>query len=483
MKKCIGLLLLLSSSAYASSILDIGTDYRLRGISITKADYGLTPNQNYSYYYSQRAEAHIGGKFSPNIEFMTQFQALGVAGSSGSINNITVDPSQNRYPNTNFTPWIQWAYMKASRLYDSPVDLTIGRQPITLGDGLILSDDDLGFTGIRMDAVLPWYDIRANVFTFKPGQNLTNMNGGIDLYGFELTKPAANMRYQVSVVNEHDTSGSTVYIRPSENASPNNPRYLSAIPLGTTPGPFPFNFTATHISRTFIDGRVEYRLSEGGFLKAEAALQNGQVARDPSLGTSTAAALGYSPDVTLGGYAFLVSGGLFTRFSKYGPIEIHGLFGIASGDSGGGTDNSFHPDFGHQYDGLERSGFGEFYGATLYNAMPSSSYGANASSPSVSGLPQGNSGIRVIGAGVTTHPTSLFSIGIDYFVYTAEESTNFSPAPSESSLGTELDFGAGFAYTNYLTFRATYAIFSPGKAYGAFTNNATRFALEAVGRF
>ena len=89
----------------------------------------------------------------------------------------------------------------------------------------------------------------------------------------------------------------------------------------------------------------------------------------------------------------------------------------------------------------------------------------------------------MIGAGVTTHPTSLLSIGIDYYVYTAEESTNFSPAPSESSLGTELDIGAGFAYTNYIAFRATYAMFSPGKAYGAFTDNAQRIMVEAVGRF
>jgi len=484
MKKSVVLgLFFLCSSAYATSILDIGTDYRLRTISINKADYGLTGNQNYPLYYSQRAEAHIGGRFSPNLEFMTQFQALGVAGSTGSISNVTVDPSQGRYPNTNFTPWIQWAYLKANHLFDSSVGLTIGRQPITLGDGLILSDDDLGFTGIRMDAVLPWYDIRANVFTFKPGQNLSNTNGGIDIFGFELTKPATNMRYQLSVVNEHDASGSTVFIRPSENASVHSPQYLQYVNSLGGQAPQNFNFTATNINKTFLDSRVEYRLAEGGFIKGEAALQTGQVSRDPSLGTSSAAALGYSPDVKLGGYAFLVSGGLFTRFSKYGPIEIHGLFGIASGDSGSGTDNAFQPDFGHQYDGLERSGFGEFYGATLHNAIPSSSYGASASSPSVSGLPQGNSGLRVIGAGVTTHPTSLVSVGIDYYVYTAEESTNFSPAPSESSLGTELDIGAGLAYTNYLTFRATYAIFSPGKAYGAFTNNATRFALEAVGRF
>src|SRR5262249_26761634 len=130
-----------------------------------------------------------------------------------------------------------------------------------------------------------------------------------------------------------------------------------------------------------------------------------------------------------------------------------------------------------------RGGFGEFYGATLYDAIPSASYNPSASTPSVSGLPPGNSGIRVIGAGVTTHPTSLLSIGIDYFVYTSQESANFSPAPSESGLGTELDIGMGFAYTNYLTFRATYAVFSPGSAYGAFADKAQRIAIEAVGRF
>src|SRR5882757_5992719 len=84
MKKLVFVLapfLLISGTASATSTLDIGTDYRLRALSYSKADYGLTGNQNYSLYYSQRALAHIGGKFSPNLEFMTQFQALSVAGS------------------------------------------------------------------------------------------------------------------------------------------------------------------------------------------------------------------------------------------------------------------------------------------------------------------------------------------------------------------------------------------------------------------
>src|SRR6185437_13881120 len=125
-----------------------------------------------------------------------------------------------------------------------------------------------------------------------------------------------------------------------------------------------------------------------------------------------------------------------------------GIFGQASGDSGDpGKDDSFQPDFGHRFDGLERSGFGEFYGATLYDALGSTS--------NPRGLPPGFSGIRVIGAGATTHPTPLLSIGIDYFVYYAMETAgpSFTATSSDSTLGTELDVGVGFAYTSYLSFR------------------------------
>lgn len=455
MKKIISLLLLCSGVSIGST-LDIGTNYRLRGISMNKTDFGATSGQEYAYY-SQRALAHIGGRFSPNIEFMTQFQAIGIAGSSATVSNPIANPAGSRYPNTNFTPWIQSAYMKATQIYDLPVDLTLGRQPITLGDGFILSDDELGFTGIRLESRLPWYGLQAQAFTFKASEGVIGSNDK-DIYGFELTKPTRNIRYQLSMVTERDASGTTIYVRPSENPF--------AFPVGT-------DLSASRITRTFYDARIEGRLREGGFYKGEFALQNGSVSRSSTtLGS-----------VDLGGYAFLLSAGLFTRFSKYGPIEIHGLFGMASGDSGGGTDKTFRPSFGHKYDGLERSGFGEFFGATLYDAIPSTTYGPSASTSSVSGLPAGNSGLRVIGAGVTTHPTSLLSIGIDYFVFTSMESTNFSPASSESALGTELDIGIGLAYTSYLTFRATFALFSPGNAYGAFTNNAQRIVLEAIGRF
>jgi len=445
-----------------ASVLDIGTDYRFRGISLGSPNYGAPEDHNYDYY-SQRALAHIGGRFSPNIEFMTQFQALGVVGSSASVTDPVGNQAGSRYPNTNFTPWVQWAYFKATDLHDLPVDITVGRQPIIWGDGLILSDDDLGFTGVRVQSRLPWYDLQGDIFTFKTNENLVSSSDS-NIYGLQLTKPMNNIRIQISYLNQHDGSGTTIYQRPFEIAGSNG------IPVNA-------NFAASNIERSFYDARVEGRLLQGGFYKGEFALQSGHVDRDPSIPGGS---------VTLGGYAGLISAGLYTRFSKYGPIELHGLFGIASGDSGNGgnessggnagTDNAFYPSFGHQFDGLERSGFGELFGASLYNAV--------ASSANPNGLPPGDSGIRVIGGGVTTHPTALLSIGIDYFVYDAMEQHNAQVGSSAtgSSLGSELDIGAGFAYTNYLTFRASAAFFSPGSAF-VYASQAHRYLLEARGRF
>ncbi len=442
--------------SFAASVLDIGTSYRLRGISLTHPAYGDANDQNFAYY-SQRVQAHVGGRFSPNIEFMTQLQALSVAGSSNSVVNPAVNQAgTDFYPNTNFTPWMQLAYLKARRLYDMPVDLTVGRQSIMLGDGFLLSDDDRGFTGIRIQAGLPWYDLQSDIFTFKVADGLVQ-GQDTDLYGAQITKPFRNVRFQLLYLLEHDGSGSTPYVRPSENAS---------TLTGST--------RASRITRSFYDARIEGRLLEGGFYKGEFALQNGHVRRDAGLRDANGNDIS---SIDLSGFGMLIAAGLYTKTSKYGPIEVHGVFGLGTGDSGDtGKDSSFHPSFGHRVDGMERSGFGEFYGATVYDAIRSSS--------NASGLPPGFSGVRVIGGGVTTHPTSLISLGIDYFVYNALETANssFPVSSSDSSLGSEFDVGLGFAYTSYLTFRSSFAFFSPG---GSYLNRkqAHRFLIEAIGRF
>jgi hypothetical protein len=298
-----------AAALHAASVLDVGTDYRIRGISVSNPGYGAPNDQNRAYY-SQRLLAHVGGRFSPNLEFMTQFQALGVVGSSGTVNDPVANqavvrppnevsslysPAQH-YPRTDFTPFMQLAYFKASQIYDTPLDLTVGRQPIVLGDGLVLSDDDLGFTGFRAQGRLPWFGLQGDAFTFKVMDSIAGSSDS-DIYGVQFTKPMKNIRVQLAWVNEHNGGGNTVYIRPSENASA-----IQASNPGT-----PINWQASGITRSFYDARVEGRLLEGGFYKGEFAMQNGTVHRDATVPGG---------DVSLAGYGMLLSGGLYTRFSK-----------------------------------------------------------------------------------------------------------------------------------------------------------------------
>jgi len=77
-----------------------------------------------------------------------------------------------------------------------------------------------------------------------------------------------NTRYQVSIVTEHDATGSTVYIRPSENAFRRIPQFLAQSPSPNRARLLtgytilkPLNYT--HVLRC----RAERRLAEGDLLK------------------------------------------------------------------------------------------------------------------------------------------------------------------------------------------------------------------------
>jgi len=90
------LFLLASGIARASSTLDIGTEYRLRTLSYSKADYGLTSNQKLFPVLLATRTGSYWRKVSPNLEFMTQFQALSVAGSSATT--ISIQSLTRRQP-------------------------------------------------------------------------------------------------------------------------------------------------------------------------------------------------------------------------------------------------------------------------------------------------------------------------------------------------------------------------------------------------
>jgi len=71
-----------------------------RDFSIRKADFGASPDQDFRILFAARF-GPFGGRFSPNIEMMTQFQAIGIVVSSGTTTSPAAFPGGGgRYPNT-----------------------------------------------------------------------------------------------------------------------------------------------------------------------------------------------------------------------------------------------------------------------------------------------------------------------------------------------------------------------------------------------
>ena len=61
----------------------------------------------------------------------------------------------------NYTPQITNAFIKFSEVAEQPVDLIFGRQPIKIGQGVIVDDDRLGFDAIRATGYLRRIKIRS----------------------------------------------------------------------------------------------------------------------------------------------------------------------------------------------------------------------------------------------------------------------------------------------------------------------------------
>ena len=130
----------------------------------------------------------------------------------------------------------------------------------------------------------------------------------------------------------------------------------------------------------------------------------------------------------------------------------------------------FHPSFGRRFDGLERDGWGDFFGATVYDAIGPSTTTAN-------GLPAGISGIRVVRAGVTLPEYRRIRADLDLYLFRAVQTA------SSASLGHETDFRLSYAVKDRLLFRASAAFFTPGAAMGPKAISAKRVTFEISGKF
>jgi len=179
------LILLFPIYAHSASKLELGWDWRLRHIAISNPD-GNSNTEDRLNYSSSRMRFYIITILTQDIEAVIRIQSIKPWGTEG-----TNTPNETRYPNADGTPWLESAYVKVPHIMGMPLDLTVGRQPIVIGDGLLISDDELGFNAIRLQSILPFQlgrevplQFSIDVFTAKVKENLNgaqdaDLNAGI----------------------------------------------------------------------------------------------------------------------------------------------------------------------------------------------------------------------------------------------------------------------------------------------------------------
>ena len=440
--------------------LDVTASYKMKAVSYRNLDLGEDTN-NHSFLENN---ARLGiavkkivldphGTSDTTLDLGLLLHAIGVSGSSTAV-AVPFDRAAAYYPSSNLVPFIENAYIRVNRLWSDRLEMTFGRQSFRLGSGLLLDDDGAGFTGATVRGEFPWADIKGEAFLFQDKNPQASGQSSLTLAGFSLSLPTEGV-WQLNQLVERDASPQLVY---------------GCSFAGSAADPSQVNGCAiSKALRSFTSAR--YQISYGPLVfDGEAAMEKG---------VATPTGPNPAPNhITYNGDAEVVK-------MKWKQSLYHTGEGIArvtlargSGDNGSTKtrDEAFYPSHGHRYDGFERSGFGDFYGATPYDA-----FGGNYSTTTKNGISPNASGITVVGGGFTTPTFRGFLIDIDGFLYQATRAS--SSSGFGSTLGDELDVHLRYRIRDQFSLGCGVAYFKSGRLSDPGTSIARKYTFEASGRF
>lgn len=441
------LLLFFTPAVLEAASFDVATEYRMRALSYTNLNLDSALANNHAFI-SQRArlgfalkDIQLGErKGEPQtMEVAVRLHAVGVAGSTTPF-LPPFDRIADHYPNASFVPFIENAYAKVRNLAGWNFDMTFGRQNITLGSGLLLDDDGAGMTGVTAAGGLPWLGMKGQAFILQAANRQVGANN-LDVYGFSFDLPGEGV-WQYNQLIEKD-------------------RATQALAVNGCAG----GCLVSRATRWF--SSLRYQLHYGPMVfDGEAALEKGSA--DPT-GPAPAPS-----GIKFNGNAEVVRAKWKQPLWGQTPGIVRLSLARGSGDdtSTPYTDEAFFPSSGHRFDGLERTGFGEFFAATPYDAF------GGQSTATASGLRAGASGIVAVGLGATPPAYHGIVLDVDYFLFQADRNLGH-----HRTLGTETDLRLRYDVGERFSLRATAALFTIGSASNPAQGSARRYMLEAFGRF
>ncbi|HAT71579.1 MAG TPA: hypothetical protein DCS63_02040 [Elusimicrobia bacterium] len=331
-------------------------------------------------------------------------QSVGPGASSNTVTSPQFADAINRLPNTNGTPFVRGAYVKIYNFLRRNVTATFGRQDFTLGQGITLGSDDLGLPGGRIEMDKLYRNIKTDLFFFRPFKT----DRYLKVYGGTAYYPASEGLWQAYHFWEVDDG-------PGQDIV----------------------FNAAAKTKKFTG--LRYFLSQKQLsFDGEAVIQRG-TAEKAGGGTGKYEA-----------HAFMLKGAWNQDIAMFGQSRVRLGYGRSSGNPGANpaTDKAFFPSFGKKFKGMERDGYGQIAGATLYDMIKTSA--------TANGLPNGVSGLNVINIGADL-PYKKLVISADLYKFRATRNAG----GGSLQIASEYDVKASYAFGDNLHLNAVYAVFTP----------------------
>jgi hypothetical protein len=336
---------------------------------------------------------------------------LNSVGAGASTNTITAPQfaeAIGRYPHVDGTPFVKEAYIKVYKFLNPRTTITLGRQAFSLGQGVTLADDGLGLPGARIETERLINNVKGEFFFFRPFKDTD----------------------YVKVI------GGGIYYPSNEGLW----HFYHFWEQGAQPMT---ELGHNSISRTKKFTGIRYFLNYSQLnFDGEVIFQRGS-----AKGTG-------GQTVYYTGNAFLIKGLWNQDVPFFGPSKMRLAYGKSSGNSGpvSDKDKSFLPTFGHRFKGMEREGYGEIAGASLYDIIQTSA--------TPNGMPNDASGLNIINLGVDM-PYKKLALSVDFYKFRASQNVN----KGSIQIGSEWDLKVSYPMGDGLRLKAVYALFKPMSLY------------------
>ena len=351
---------------------------------------------------------------------------------------------QESYPSENITPYIREAYINIRNILSPKLSAVIGRQDFSLGQGLALGSDNMGFTGLLFQADDLFWGYGAEIFYFNPSRydvSFATSSAGVKIskserkyhvYGAALNNNTEEGKWQIYHFYQH-------YGDPSEYSMGGN---------------------SVSETRSFSGIRYAMRKKHISF-DGEVSVQGGN------------ADLYSGGKADFSGYAFMMKGSWEQGIYIFDNVKLRLAYGRSSSSSydEGGTastdkDSSFYAALGSRYNGFSRSGYGAIAGASVYDINPSSK--------TANGMPDGVSALSVVNIGADI-PFKNIVFSADYYKFKAD----YINAVSRITVADEVDLRLLCPLGKSLSLELLYAYFSPGEM--IFGENAKKTSFASFG--